>query len=108
MVGIYCYAHHIGPLGMPCADCEDFLDYAERRLEKCPYGDDKPTCSNCPIHCYKPDRRNQVKKIMRYAGPRMIFRHPWLAITHKIDGLRRARHPKEFSREQRMRSGDRS
>ena len=107
MVGIYCRAHHPVSNGVLCHQCEEFLDYAERRLEKCPYGEDKPTCSNCPIHCYKPDRRDHVKKIMRFAGPRMIFRHPWLAISHTLDGFRKARHPRELTREQRRLSRDR-
>ncbi len=106
MVEIYCAAHHEVASGALCDECREFMDYAEVRLEKCPYGEDKPTCSNCPIHCYKPARRDQAKAIMRYAGPRMIFRHPWLAITHKLDGLRKARHPNELSREQRLRSRD--
>ena len=106
MVEIYCAAHHDVAGGTLCDECGEFMDYAEVRLQKCPYGEDKPTCSNCPIHCYKPARRDQAKAIMRYAGPRMIFRHPWLAITHKLDGLRKARHPNELSREQRLRSRD--
>jgi hypothetical protein len=104
MVGIYCDAHHGGPGKSLCDECQEFMGYAELRLQKCPYGEDKPTCSNCPIHCYKPERRDQAKKIMRYAGPRMLFRHPWLAITHQLDGFRKARHPKELPREQRLRS----
>ncbi len=84
-----------------CAECAEFRSYAEKRLQKCPYGEDKPTCANCPIHCYKPARRAQVRKIMRYAGPRMLLRHPVLAITHQLDGLRRAVHPRELTREQR-------
>ena len=107
MVEIYCRAHHLDSTGAVCHECEEFLDYAERRLEKCPYGEDKPTCSNCPIHCYKPDRREQVRKIMKYAGPRMIFRHPWLAISHTLDGFRKVRHPREFTREQRRLFRDR-
>jgi hypothetical protein len=106
MVGIYCSDHHGGTDESLCEDCSEFLDYAYLRLEKCPYGEDKPTCSNCPIHCYKPWRREQVKRIMRYSGPRMLLRHPVLAITHKLDGLRKALHPKQLSREQRMRSRD--
>ncbi|MBT8068317.1 MAG: nitrous oxide-stimulated promoter family protein [Gammaproteobacteria bacterium] len=106
MVEIYCRDHHGGAAGMLCDECGEFIKYAEVRLEKCPYGEDKPTCTNCPIHCYKPERRDQAREIMRYAGPRMIFRHPWLAITHKLDGFRKARHPKELTREQRMRSHD--
>ena len=106
MVDIYCSAHHDAE--DLCADCEKFLDYAEVRLEKCPYGEDKPTCANCPVHCYKTEYREQAKRIMRYAGPRMLFRHPILTISHYIDGRRRARHPRELSREERLRkpSGD--
>ena len=106
MVGIYCADHHTASADQLCDECREFLDYADRRLEKCPYGDDKPTCSNCPIHCYKPARREQVRKIMRYAGPRMMLRHPWLAITHQLDGLRKAIHPKNLSRSERLRSKD--
>ena len=104
MVDIYCSAHHGDSGETPCAECEEFLDYAKVRLDKCPYGEEKPTCANCPIHCYKPERREQARMIMRYAGPRMLLRHPWLAITHKLDGFRKARHPKELTREQRLRS----
>ena len=104
MVGIYCSAHHERSADDLCTSCRGFLDYAELRLQKCPYGDDKPTCANCPVHCYKPARRAQAREIMRYAGPRMLFRHPLLAITHKLDGLRKVGHPRELSREQRMNS----
>lgn len=104
MVEIYCDAHHGRQGDGLCDECGEFMDYAAVRLEKCPYGEDKPTCSNCPVHCYKPERRTQAKAIMRFAGPRMIFRHPWLAITHKLDGFRKAKHPKELTREQRIRS----
>ena len=104
MVGIYCSAHH-GESGADlCADCRDFLNYAETRLVKCPYGEDKPTCANCPIHCYKPAQRAEAKKIMRYAGPRMLLRHPILAIAHQLDGFRKAKHPRELTRAERMRS----
>ena len=102
MVEIYCSDHHGVAKGSLCADCRAFMDYADVRLDKCPYGDDKPTCSNCPIHCYKPAQRAKVKVIMRYAGPRMLLRHPLLAIMHKIDGFRMARHPRELTREERL------
>lgn len=104
MVGIYCSAHHGGTQGDLCAECEVFLDYAETRLHKCPYGEEKPTCANCPVHCYKPAQREQAKKIMRYAGPRMLLRHPLLAIAHQLDGLRKVKHPGELTREERLRS----
>jgi len=106
MIGIYCADHHTGSADELCGACQEFRDYAELRLEKCPYGDDKPTCANCPIHCYKPARKAQARQIMRYAGPRMLLRHPILAIVHKLDGMRKARHPRELTRDERMRSRD--
>ncbi|MBT8103911.1 MAG: nitrous oxide-stimulated promoter family protein [Gammaproteobacteria bacterium] len=103
MVEIYCGAHHESSADNLCDACSDFLAYAETRLHKCPYGEDKPTCANCPVHCYKPARREEARKIMRFAGPRMLLRHPILAIAHQLDGFRKARHPRELSREERMR-----
>lgn len=100
MVGIYCKDHHGND--ELCEQCSIFMDYAEVRLDKCPFGHDKPTCSNCPVHCYKTDYRDQARAIMRYAGPRMLLRHPVLTIAHYIDGLRQARHPRELSRDERL------
>lgn len=100
MVEIYCHDHH-GSSGL-CEECSVFMNYADVRLDKCPFGDEKPTCSNCPVHCYKPHYRDQAKAIMRYAGPRMLLRHPLLTIAHYIDGRRQARHPRELSRQQRL------
>ena len=71
---------------------------SEDRLAKCPYGQEKPTCAKCPIHCYKKEKREHVRQVMRYAGPRMPLRHPWRALTHVFDKLRRVVHPKELRR----------
>lgn len=94
MVDLWCRDHHGAAASHPCASCAEFLAYAERRLAKCPYGQDKPTCSNCPIHCYKQAPREFAKEVMRYSGPRMITRHPWLALLHVADGRRKVDHPK--------------
>ena len=102
MVAIYCANHHDAKTSTDCNECREFLAYAERRLEKCPYEQAKPTCARCPIHCYKKIQREKARVIMRYAGPRMLLRHPLLTIAHYIDGLRRARHPRELSRDERM------
>jgi len=101
MVEIYCRDHHGSGAAAPCTECREFLDYAERRLEKCPYGEQKPTCARCPIHCYKPAQREHARVVMRYAGPRMTWRHPWLSLTHLLDKLRRVEHPMETRRRQR-------
>ena len=101
MVGIYCADHHATGREGPCHDCSEFLDYAGRRLEKCPYGEAKPVCAKCPIHCYKRVQREQARAIMRYAGPRMMLRHPWLSLTHVLDKLRRVEHPMAARRRDR-------
>jgi hypothetical protein len=83
MTEIYCRHHHGGtPL---CADCRSLVDYAAKRLAVCPFGADKPVCAKCQIHCYAPAKREQVREVMREAGPKMIFRHPWLALAHVFD-----------------------
>ena len=105
MVGIYCNGHgHSCPPGQSlCTDCAGFLTYAERRLQKCPYGPAKPTCAKCPIHCYKPAPREFAREVMRYAGPRMVLRHPWLSLTHFLDKARHVEHPLVARRGQRER-----
>jgi hypothetical protein len=90
MVEIYCRAHHRGS-GSVCGECAALRDYAFCRLDRCPFGADKTTCARCPIHCYKPSIKDRVKEIMRYAGPRMIYRHPILALLHQLDALRSRR-----------------
>ena len=83
MTQIYCADHHHS--AQPCQDCRAMIDYAAKRLAVCPYGDEKPVCAKCQIHCYGKTMREKVRDVMRYAGPRMIWRHPWLALMHVID-----------------------
>jgi hypothetical protein len=84
MVRMYCRGHgHEG--GAPlCSDCGALFEYASRRLERCVFGDAKPACANCVVHCYKADMRQQIRVVMRWAGPRMMLRHPIMAIAHLI------------------------
>jgi hypothetical protein len=89
MIHIYCHDHH-GATDNLCTECAALADYARLRLEKCPYQDDKPTCANCPIHCYRLEMRDRIRTVMRYAGPRMLLRHPVLAVLHLSDGFKKA------------------
>lgn len=85
MVRLYCQGHR--HVGMPlCAECSALMQYATRRLERCVFGDAKPTCANCAVHCYSIDMRERVRVIMRWAGPRMLWHHPLLAVRHILDG----------------------
>ena len=85
MIGMYCRAHHAVDGGL-CAECHGLLNYAVQCIDGCPLKSAKPACLNCPVHCYKPDMREQMRKVMRFAGPRMIIKHPVLSILHCLDG----------------------
>ncbi len=83
MVEVYCHDHH-GTRDALCSECRELLDYTEVRLDRCPYGEEKPTCNKCPIHCYKPEPKEQMRLVMRYSGPRMLLKHPILAVRHLL------------------------
>lgn len=86
MIRIYCMGRHQCD-GDLCSECEGLMVYARARLQRCVFGAGKPTCAKCPVHCYQPARREQMKGVMRYAGPRMLWHHPVLTIRHWIDGM---------------------
>lgn len=88
MIRMYCKAIH-GSGELLCPNCKELQTYADTRLVKCPYQEGKTTCAKCPTHCYNKHMRNKVQEAMRYAGPKMIHRHPVLALFHLFDGLRK-------------------
>jgi predicted amidophosphoribosyltransferase len=89
MMYIYCRDHHALD-GALCAQCGRLLVYARRRLATCPFQDAKPACNRCQVHCYSETMRERVKAVMRYAGPRMLLRHPILSLFHLLDTRREA------------------
>ncbi|MCU0694060.1 MAG: nitrous oxide-stimulated promoter family protein [Polyangiaceae bacterium] len=97
MIGIYCHDHH-GETGTFCADCEPLWQYAQQRVDRCPFGIDKPTCAKCTVHCYQSAMRERIRMVMRYAGPRMMWRHPWLTLLHVLHGRERAPRLKRSAR----------
>jgi hypothetical protein len=89
MIRLHCRDKH-SPVASLCEECHALLDYAAVRLERCRFGSEKPTCAKCPVHCYQRSRRDQIKAVMRYAGPRMLWQHPLLGLRHWFDGFRPA------------------
>ncbi|MEW8026442.1 MAG: nitrous oxide-stimulated promoter family protein [Candidatus Thiodiazotropha sp.] len=87
MMAIYCRDHHHSDDSL-CEACDQLLDYARRRLDTCPFQEKKPACNHCTVHCYSKDMRIRVQDVMRYAGPRMLFRHPILSLFHFLDKMR--------------------
>lgn len=86
MIGMYCQAHH-HPNSALCEHCQELYTYAMQRIDKCPFQEKKSTCAKCPIHCYAPAMRERVRQVMRYVGPRMLFRHPLLTVMHFWDEM---------------------
>jgi len=82
MVTLACRRRHAGPA--PCPECRDLLKYAVGRLEVCPHGPDKPPCLRCAIHCYLPERRRDIRRVMRSAGPWMVVHHPFQSLRHLL------------------------
>lgn len=83
MIKIY-EKSHPAPIDSPHQYKQLYM-YAINRLEKCRYGEQKPACKRCPIHCYQPKMREEMKTIMRWSGPKMLIYHPILAIKHLLD-----------------------
>ena len=89
MIVMYCRQHH-GGKGV-CKDCQKLVTYAEQRIRRCPFGENKPACGKCKIRCFKPLMSSQIRDVMRFARPKMFYRHPILAIRHLL--IQRRTHP---------------
>lgn len=80
MIALYCY-HHLKLSHIP-PEYIQLGEYACQRLTRCKFGNEKPSCKKCKIHCYAPEKRKQIREIMRWAGPRMILHAPLQTIKH--------------------------
>jgi predicted amidophosphoribosyltransferase len=83
MIDIFCRGHHGVEEGL-CPGCLELLAYIEQRLERCRFKGHKPRCSKCSVHCYQPEMREKIRAVMKYAGPRMLLRHPILTGSHYL------------------------
>lgn len=100
---IYCAGHHdrsartalasdavtLGVYGrrvpVLCPECAEHIRYAEQRRAHCPK-DPKPFCSHCDTHCYRSDEAEWQRAMMRYAGPRSLFRgYAIPALRHALE-----------------------
>lgn len=92
MIALYCRGVHGRGRGEGlCASCAELEAYARQRSARCPFMERKTFCSVCPVHCYKPEMRERIRLVMRYAGPRMLLHHPIMAIRHLIETARQKR-----------------
>ena len=90
MIRLYCRKKH-GTKKNLCSECETLLQYAVMRSDKCPFMETKTFCSNCRVHCYKPEMRENIREVMRFSGPRMILYHPIMAVRHVTESEKEKR-----------------
>lgn len=86
MIKLYCKKKHKGKY--VCLECQELIDYCKKRIETCPFMEEKTFCSQCRVHCYSNEMQEKIKKVMRFSGPRMLIYHPIMAIHHLIDTLK--------------------
>ena len=80
---IYCKAHHDvdkDAAGL-CPACRETVDATLARTEVCPYAH-AGNCQDCAIRCQRGEARERIREIMRYAAPRMAFRHPLMTLDY--------------------------
>ena len=82
MIRLYCRKNH--KTKELCSECAELDRYARERSDRCPFMENKTFCSNCKVHCYKPEMREKIRKVMRFSGPRMMLYHPVMVIKHLI------------------------
>ena len=87
MIELYCH-HRLKQDTMP-EEHQRLAEFACRRLDHCRYGENKTACKDCPTHCYAPKEREQIRKVMRWVGPRMILYAPKDAIIHIWEKVKR-------------------
>ena len=82
MIRIYCESVHAEK--EMCDECKNLMEYAIKRIDQCMFGLDKPSCKKCPVHCYNKGKREEIKTVMRFSGPVMLYKHPLLSILHLV------------------------
>jgi len=80
MIEYYCTKNHNQEV--ICKSCIDLITYAHEKLCVCPFGEKKTSCLKCKIHCYSKDKREEIRKVMSYVGPRMIYLMPIQYVKH--------------------------
>ncbi|MCP1110652.1 hypothetical protein M2145_002869 [Lachnospiraceae bacterium PF1-21] len=90
MIALYCRKKHKHLEGL-CESCQGLQAYAYERTERCPFMETKTFCSNCKVHCYQVEKREEIRKVMRFSGPRMLLVHPLLVFRHVYESKKENR-----------------
>ncbi len=90
MFGIFCNSRHKPADGKKlCPKCTALLATVMLKMTHCPYGITKPNCEKCPTSCFTPAQTKEFRNIMEASERKLFFRHPIMALKHKIYGMRK-------------------
>lgn len=84
MISIYCEKKHNLDIEN-CPSCKELYEYSLKRLENCKYGEAKTSCKKCKTHCYLPDKREKIREVMRFSGPRVVLYRPHQYIRYLLN-----------------------
>ena len=75
MIHLYCRKKHktVEKHHGLCEECEKLRNYAAMRVDKCPFMETKTFCSNCRVHCYKPQMREEIRNELRSYFPKFVI-----------------------------------
>lgn len=88
MIALYCRKKHHTAKEQLCLECLELRSYSHLRSDHCPFMESKTFCSNCRVHCYRPEMRERIREVMRFSGPRMLLHHPVMAVDHMICSIK--------------------
>ena len=101
-VAVYCKHHHGDAVREPftmggidisgtrlgklrvCAECRTLLRHAVTKRARCPL-EPKPSCRVCPVHCFAPKMREQIRKVMAFSGRHLILRGHLHLLFHFLE-----------------------
>lgn len=90
MFGIFCSSNHKNDSGKKlCPKCTALLATLMLKMSRCQYGITKPNCEKCPTPCLTKAQYSEFVQIMEKSERKLFFKHPIMAIKHKLYGMRK-------------------
>ncbi len=83
----YCHKNHGTNDDKLCPKCTALLASVMVKMNKCMYGVTKPICDRCDKSCFGAAQTKEFLKIMKSSSRFMMFRHPIMALKHKLQSL---------------------
>ena len=66
MISLYCRKKHGSRKGELCQKCRELNDYARCAATNAPSWNRRPSAYQLRVHCYKPQMREEIRKVMKF------------------------------------------